>query len=249
MTLRSFITGLAVTFSVPLLLVVVVPYFTMNSIPPVKFDEAADGKTDLYFPKRTGRVADGAAVYAANGCYQCHSQLIRPTYAGADMWRSDWAGLAEDPDRGDTRRETNAFDYQYEKYAQIGVNRLGPDLSNIGTRVAKLYAKDTHKPESWLYVHLYNPKSIPDREWSTCPSFRFLFEEKKVQGQPHTDALPFATKPGFEIVPTPQASALVSYLMSMKKDDAVPASMNYGPKKEAKDAAKPAAPAAKPAAH
>jgi hypothetical protein len=46
---------------------------------------------------------------------------------------------------------------------------------------------------------------------------RFLFEIPKTEGANPT--------------PKPEARALVSYLMSMKKNDAVPASMNYSPSK------------------
>ena len=92
------------------------------------------------FPKRAGRVADGAKVYAENGCYLCHTQVVRPTYAGNDLYRPDWGGLKTDADRGDTRRETNAYDFYGEKFAQIGVMRMGPDLSNLGRRVETLYA-------------------------------------------------------------------------------------------------------------
>jgi hypothetical protein len=48
---------------------------------------------------------------------------------------------------------------------------------------------------------------------------RFLFEEAKADGM-----VP---------APKPEARVLVSYLMSMKKNDAVPASMNYSPPKPA----------------
>ena len=89
-------------------------------------NEATDGATGIFYPKRTGRVANGALVYAENGCYLCHTQLVRPTYAGNDLYRPDWGGLKADPDRGDTRRETNAYDFAGEKFAQIGVSRRGP---------------------------------------------------------------------------------------------------------------------------
>ena len=242
MSFRQFAFGLTATFGIAWLAVVIVPFFMMRSLEPVSFSEAADGKEGIYHPKRTGRVANGAEVYAANGCYTCHTQLIRPTYAGNDLGRPDWGGLKMDEERGDTRRESNAFDYRGEKFANIGLNRLGPDLSNLGRRVEAEYAKDGD-PKEWLLMHLYDPRADPKRQNSTCPSFRFLFEEKQVLGQVPDDALPVQAPVGKAVVATDAANELVDYLLSLKRDDAVPASINYGPA-AAPAGAKPAAAAA-----
>ena len=53
------------------------------------------------------------------------------------------------------------------------------------------------------------------------------------------------TKEGHAIVPTPEAESLVSYLLSLKRDDALPKAINPAP---ASKPAVPAAPAAAPAA-
>ena len=236
MSFRTFILSLSASFGVAWLAMIIVPYFKMRSIEPVAVEEA-DGTNAVYIAKRAGRIADGAEVYAANGCYQCHSQLVRPTYAGNDMFRPDWGGIAGDEERGDTRRETNAFDFEGEDFAPIGVSRLGPDLSNLGRRVEAIYAKGS-SPELWLYTHLYNPRWEPLRRESSCPSFRFLFKETDVKGNPSDEALPFTAQEGKEITPKPEAKALVSYLLSLKKDQPVPASLNFAPPK----AEAPAAP-------
>ncbi len=231
MSFRTFILGLSASFGIAWLAVIVVPFIKMRNLEPVQLSEATDGATGIFFPKRTGRIADGAEVYAQNGCYLCHSQVIRPTYAGNDLFRPDWGGLVADPDRGDTRRETNAYDYYGEKFAQIGVSRMGPDLSNLGRRVESLYAvgKD---PSAWLYAHLYNPRLEPDSWKSTCPSFRFLFEERKATGNVSADVLPFPASKGMELIPSADAKALVSYLLSLKKDQKVPASLDFAPAKK-----------------
>ena len=80
MSLRTFILGLIASFGIAWLLVLVVPFVSMRSVPAVPLDAKADGKAGIYFPKRAGRTVNGALVYAANGCNQCHSQLVRPTY-------------------------------------------------------------------------------------------------------------------------------------------------------------------------
>ena len=149
MSLRTFIFALAASFGVAWLSIIVLPFFKMRALAPIPLSLAADGASGIFFPKRTGRVADGARVYAENGCYLCHTQVVRPTYAGHDLYRPDWGGLKDDADRGDTRRETNAYDFFGEKFAQIGVTRTGPDLSNIGRRVETIYAPGGD-PAAWL---------------------------------------------------------------------------------------------------
>jgi cytochrome c oxidase cbb3-type subunit II len=230
MSFRIFILGLSATFGVAWLTIVVVPYITMKNLKPIELNEAVDGAKGIFYPKRTGRIANGARVYAENGCYLCHTQVIRPTYAGNDLYRDDWAGLKADPDRGDTRRETNAYDFFGEKFAQVGVSRLGPDLSNLGRRVESIYAAGKD-PANWLFAHLYNPRNEPKRYQSTCPSFRFLFVERTIKGSPSVDALPFSGDHNVEIVPNADAKALVSYLLSLKKDQAIPAVLNFAPPK------------------
>lgn len=231
MSFRVFIAGLFASFGVAWLAMIVVPFFKMRALAPVELNEAADGATGIFYPKRTGRVADGAQVYAANGCYLCHTQLVRPTYAGNDLYRPDWGGLKADADRGDTRRETNAYDFFGEKFAQIGVSRMGPDLSNLGRRVESDYAAGKD-PARWLYQFLYNPRQEASRWKSTCPSSRFLFDAQPIVGNRLTDAMSVTSDGKLQMVPSAEAKALVSYLLSLKKDQAVPTVLNFGPAKK-----------------
>ena len=62
MSLRTFILGLSVSFGIAWLAVVVVPYFKMRDLAPITLNEATDGATGVFYPKRSGRVADGALV-------------------------------------------------------------------------------------------------------------------------------------------------------------------------------------------
>jgi cytochrome c oxidase cbb3-type subunit 2 len=230
MSLRTFILGLSASFGVAWLAIIVVPFFKMRDLAPIQLSEATDGTTGVFFPKRSGRVADGAKVYAENGCYLCHTQVVRPTYAGNDMYRPDWAGLATDADRGDTRRETNAYDFFGEKFAQIGVMRLGPDLSNLGRRVETIHAPGGD-PAGWLYRHLYQPRGNPQLWKSTCPPLPFLFVKREIKSSPSADAVRVDAAGEHEWVPGSDAKALVSYLLSLKKDQKAPASLNFAPKK------------------
>lgn len=234
MSLRTFILGLVASFGIAWLAVVVIPFFKMRSLEPIVHAEGTEQAGEVFFPKRTGRIVNGAAVYAANGCYLCHTQVIRPTYAGNDMFRSDWGGLADDEDRGDTRRETNAWDFLGESYAHIGVTRMGPDLSNFGRRLEANYLEEGQSPEDWIYYHLYRPFNRADLRIgrATCPPHPFLFEKKKIAGQGSEEALDVDACEGHEVVPGSEVKALASYLISLKKDQAVPAQLDFSPGKK-----------------
>lgn len=69
---------------------------------------------------------------------------------------------------------------------------------------------------AWHHRHLYHPRSV--NPWSTMPSFRFLYEKRRITGEPAADALKLggsnAAQDGWEVVPTYDARALVAYLMS-----------------------------------
>src|ERR1041384_4893223 len=70
---------------------------------------------------------------------------------------------------------------------------------------------------AWHHRHLYAPRSITID--SNMPAFRFLYEKRRVGGQPSADALQLtsadAPPEGWEIVPTYDAQCLVAYLMSL----------------------------------
>lgn len=230
MTLQKSIFGIFLSFGAAWLFAIVLPFFKTRELTPVNYQEGIDKNAGYYFPKRTGLITNGAEIYKANGCYVCHTQVIRPTYAGNDFHRDGWAGYQADPDRGDTRRETNKFDFQGETFAQIGVMRIGQDLSNVGLRYRKLAVEKKTSPEALLANHLVNPLANPANFGSTCPPLGFLFEHEKVEGK--CECKPKRNAAG-ELIPTPDGKALISYLLSLKKDDVVPASMNYAPKQPA----------------
>lgn len=239
MTFKTFSLALIASFGFPWLMIVVIPFAKMRHVQPVSFTEAEDGREEVYVPRRAGRIKDGALAYGANGCYICHSQLIRPSFAGSELGRPDWAGFPPSQDQDvprDTRRETTPFDYVGEDFAHIGLMRNGPDLSNVGNRIEK-YVDDRDAqvadPETWVYFHLYNPRNKVRTYWSTCPSQPQLFKTRKKRGQGSADAIPgLELASDEEVVPTDEARALASYLLSMKKDDQVPYSINYSQDKK-----------------
>ena len=228
MSLRNFILCLAASFGFAWLFGVVVPFIKMRNLAPIALNKELDGAEGFFYPKRGGRVANGSRVYGENGCYLCHTQLVRPTYAGQDMHRQDMGGLHNDPERGDTRRETNAYDFEGEKFAHIGSTRIGPDLSNVARRFEAAAAlKGENNVEAEFYAHLYDPRATPANRNAVCPSHKFLFDEVEVKGQRPLNALPFGGSDTTVLVPGSDAKALVSYLMSMKKDQPAPAPLSF----------------------
>jgi hypothetical protein len=87
-------------------------------------------------------------------------------------------------------------------------------------------------PETWLFTHLYNPRLDVELWNSNCPPHPFLFEKREIKGAPSPHALPIDASDGFELVPGSDAKALVSYLLSLKKDHPVPATLDFSPKKK-----------------
>lgn len=227
MTVKHFFYGLILSFGLPWLLVVAIPFESMRSLEAVEFSEDKDERSGPYIPARGGRMGNGSVVYASENCASCHSQVIRPTYAGNDLFREGWAGADKD-----SRRESNAFDYPGElngagkSFAHIGETRNGPDLSNVGYRYS---GEEGYKQ---LLVHLFNPRLVEGNYKSTCQSNPALFTSIDDKGQGgHRDALDVPSKKGEKIIPKDAALTLANYLQSLKRDDKVPDSMNYNPRK------------------
>ena len=236
MTLKSFLIGMLASFGLAWMCMIAIPVAKMASLPPVKMSSEEDA--DYYQYRTSGRVLNGAAIYAANGCYTCHSQLIRPTYLGSQIFRDDFAGVSNAD--GDTRRETHYDDYKGEKYAQIGLTRMGPDLSNFGHRAEAYEARTGKTAEQWVIAHLYNPRDgalqlgeqgeVIDMTWSNCPAQLQMFEEKDFVGQGESLAVEVDTDTMTQIVAREDALVLASYLLSLKRDSAMPESMDHSPK-------------------
>lgn len=113
--------------------------------------------------------------------------------------------------RGWGLRHSVAADYLYDYPVQLGTLRVGPDLAAIGVR----------QPDAnWHFVHLYDPQC--KTPGSAMPSFKFLFDVRKIDGSPSPDALDlpkeFAPADGYEVVPKPEAKELVAYLLSLRAD-------------------------------
>ncbi|HEX6939295.1 MAG TPA: cbb3-type cytochrome c oxidase subunit II [Longimicrobiales bacterium] len=146
----------------------------------------------------------GREVYIANGCVYCHSQQIRDAAFTTDVLRG-W---------GD--RATVPSDYVYDRPHLLGTMRTGPDLTNVGARLPDA---------NWHLIHLYDPRAVV--EWSIMPAFPFLFELKDpADVAPDDRIVPVRgdrAPEGKVVVATPDALALVDYLLSLRHDYPVPA--------------------------
>jgi len=156
---------------------------------------------EAYPIPRAGLAQQGAEVYRENGCVECHTQQVRPKGLGSDYER-DWG-----------RRRTVAQDYLRDYPVLTGYFRFGPDLANIGRRQTN---------ELWHLAHLYNPRLIDPR--SSMPRYRFLFRKHPLVAResPRTDAivefLGRPIEPGYQLVPSAEARALVAYLVSLRSE-------------------------------
>jgi cytochrome c oxidase cbb3-type subunit 2 len=145
----------------------------------------------------------GRDVYIREGCYNCHSQMIRPFRAETERYG----------------HYSVAGEFVYDHPFQWGSKRTGPDLARVGGRYT----------DEWQRAHLLDPRSVVPE--SNMPAFPWLDREVgaddvsdrmkalRVVGVPYTDD---------EIAKAPQAllnpvtgrkytelDAVIAYLQGM----------------------------------
>ena len=92
----------------------------------------------------------GRDIYIREGCYTCHSQMIRP-------FRDEVARYGE---------YSKAGEFVYDHPFQWGSKRTGPDLARIGGKY----------PDSWHYNHMLDPSSMSPG--SIMPSYPWLMDDR-----------------------------------------------------------------------
>jgi cytochrome c oxidase cbb3-type subunit 2 len=174
------------------------PQFQIGNLPQTNTVVVGDAMSQTYPLTPSGDAHQGAEVYRANGCAACHTQFVRPAALGPDI-AHNW-GV----------RRSVAQDYLLEDPILLGSQRIGPDLANFGRRT------DTNQ----ILMRLYNPRSVV--AGSVMPSYKFLFETRKIEGtkSPEAVAFPegFGPASGYEAIPHPEARELAAYLLNLRQD-------------------------------
>ncbi len=137
----------------------------------------------------------GRDVYIREGCYNCHSQMVRPLRAEVERYGP----------------YSVAGEFVYDHPFQWGSKRTGPDLHRVGGRYS----------DEWHRLHLMNPRDLVPE--SNMPAYAFLartpasvddIEAKlgalRVIGVPYTaEQIAGARK---ELVEKSEMDALIAYL-------------------------------------
>ena len=169
-------------------LVEIVPlFFQTSTTQPVN---------ELVKPYDAVRLA-GRDIYIREGCYNCHSQMIRPFRAETERYG----------------HYSVAGEFVYDHLFQWGSKRTGPDLARVGGRYS----------DQWHRIHLLNPRDVVPE--SNMPAYYWLDRPLKdpnigakmaalrAVGVPYTDKdiaeAPKAVEGKTEI------EALIAYLQGM----------------------------------
>ncbi|WP_028103441.1 cytochrome-c oxidase, cbb3-type subunit II [Pseudoduganella violaceinigra] len=140
----------------------------------------------------------GRDIYVREGCYTCHSQMIRPFRAETERYG----------------HYSVAGEFVYDRPFQWGSKRTGPDLARVGGR----YSDEWHK------THLNNPRDVVPE--SNMPNYPWLAKTKlkpddvvpkmralKRMGDPYSEE-EIAAAPA-ELADKTEEDALVAYLQGL----------------------------------
>jgi len=128
-------------------IVIVVAIGGLVEITPLFYLESTIEKVDGMRPY-TPLELEGRDIYIREGCYLCHSAMIRP--------------LRDEVER--YGHYSLAAESMYDHPFQWGSKRNGPDLARVGGRYS----------DAWHRDHLINPRSLVPE--SIMPPYRFLAE-------------------------------------------------------------------------
>lgn len=137
----------------------------------------------------------GRDIYVSEGCYGCHSQMIRPFRAETERYG----------------HYSVAGEAVYDRPFQFGSKRTGPDLARVGGRYS----------DEWHRAHLENPRDlVPESNMPAYPWLsRTMLDPKDIEpklralrtlGTPYTDADLAGAQD--ELKDKTQQDALIAYL-------------------------------------
>jgi cytochrome c oxidase cbb3-type subunit 2 len=179
------------------LILLVVAVGGLVEIVPLFFQKSTTQPIAGVVPNTALQVA-GRDIYVREGCYNCHSQMIRPLVAETLRYG----------------HYSVAGEFVYDHPFQWGSKRTGPDLHRVGGKYS----------DEWQRLHLTNPRDLvpesimPAYPWlETTPAdadtIQSHMKALRVVGVPYTDAeiaaAPAALKDKTEL------DALVAYLQGL----------------------------------
>ena len=141
---------------------------------------------------------EGRDIYIREGCYVCHSQMIRPFRAETERYG----------------HYSLAGEFVYDNPFQWGSKRTGPDLHRVGGRYS----------DEWHRVHMINPRDVvpesimPGYPWLEETELRTDLIHKKMRalrklGHPYTDEQ-IKSAPG-KLEGKTELDAIVAYLQGL----------------------------------
>jgi cytochrome c oxidase cbb3-type subunit 2 len=179
------------------LILLVVAVGGLVEIVPLFFQKSTTQPIAGVVPNTALQVA-GRDIYVREGCYNCHSQMIRPLVAETLRYG----------------HYSVAGEFVYDHPFQWGSKRTGPDLHRVGGKYS----------DEWQRLHLTNPRDLvpesimPAYPWlETTPADADTIQSHmtalRVVGVPYTDAeiaaAPAALKDKTEL------DALIAYLQGL----------------------------------
>jgi len=179
------------------LVLLVISFGGLVEIVPLFFQKSTTEPVAGLKPYSPLRLA-GRDVYIREGCYGCHSQMIRPFRAETERYG----------------HYSVAGESVYEHPFQWGSKRTGPDLARVGGRYS----------DEWHRTHLDNPRDVVPE--SNMPAYPWLARTKLIPGEimpkmralkrvgvPYTDE-EIALAPQ-DLVDKTEQDALVAYLQGL----------------------------------
>ena len=140
----------------------------------------------------------GRDIYVREGCYNCHSQMIRPFRAETERYG----------------HYSVAGEFVYDRPFQWGSKRTGPDLARVGGRYS----------DEWHRIHLDNPRDVVPE--SNMPAYPWLaatpadasdistkLKVLRGLGHPYTDADIAGAREALE--GKTEQDALIAYLQGL----------------------------------
>jgi cytochrome c oxidase cbb3-type subunit II len=184
-------------FLMIVLIVLVVAVGGLVEIVPLFFQKSTTEPIAGLKPYTSLQVA-GRDIYVREGCYNCHSQMIRPF-------------------RAETLRYGHysvAGEFVYDHPFQWGSKRTGPDLHRVGGKYS----------DEWHRIHLNNPRDVvpesnmPAYVWleknaADADSIQAHMKALRIVGTPYSDD-EIAKAPA-ELKGKTEMDALVAYLQSL----------------------------------